>query len=174
MLAPTEAVGPNSYDPDMPSSDHEAPLELLRLDPSLPHWVQTELLGQPSFDFARVRLYDPNVRPRTFQSDAMMVYDDSVGAALRCLVYEVQRSRDKNKLGTWKLYIGHMESEFKVSTALLIFVSDHAIANWYRDLIAKDTQSGAQLRPASSPLTTYLWSSTRRLPRLTRHGCCSP
>ena len=58
----------------MPTSAHETPLELLRLDPALPDWVQTDLLGDDAPAFDHARLYDPNVRPRTYQADAMVLF----------------------------------------------------------------------------------------------------
>jgi hypothetical protein len=131
----------------MPTSDHETPLELLRLDPSLPDWVQSELLGDQSTGFHHARLHDPNVRPRTFQSDAMVLYCGLDDIPVRGTVWEIQRGRDADKLGTWKLYIGYGESEFKIKVSLVVFVPNSAVANWYRNLIAKDTRSGAWLRP---------------------------
>ncbi|WP_462188591.1 MULTISPECIES: hypothetical protein [unclassified Frankia] len=53
----------------MPTSAHETPPELLRLDPSLPDWVQTELLGDDAPAFDHARLYDPNVRPLVSRPD---------------------------------------------------------------------------------------------------------
>ncbi|MDT3440961.1 hypothetical protein [Pseudofrankia sp. BMG5.37] len=41
----TRPVGPIRHGGGMPTSAHETPLELLRLDQSLPDWVQNELLG---------------------------------------------------------------------------------------------------------------------------------
>jgi hypothetical protein len=58
----------------MPTSAYETPLELLRLDPALPDWVQAELLGDDASAFDHARLYDPNVRPRTYQADAMVLF----------------------------------------------------------------------------------------------------
>ncbi|MDT3439007.1 MULTISPECIES: hypothetical protein [unclassified Pseudofrankia] len=131
----------------MPTSAHETPLELLRLDPSLPDWVQTELLGDDAPTFDHARLYDPNVRPRTYQADAMVLYCGKDDLPLRATVYEVQRGRDPDKLGSWKLYVGHMETEFRVKASLVVFVPDKAVADWYRDQVARDTRSGAWLRP---------------------------
>jgi hypothetical protein len=131
----------------MPTSAHETPLELLRLDPSLPDWVQTELLGDdpPAFDHAR--LHDPNVRTRTFQADAMILYCDRNDTPVRGTVYEVQRGRDGGKLRSWKLYVGHLETEFQITASLVVFVPDPAVARWYSDQIAADTHSGARLHP---------------------------
>lgn len=66
---------------------------------------------------------------------------------MRGTVYEVQRSRDPRKLGSWKLYVGHLEAEFQVTASLVVFVPDPAVARWYRDQIALDIRSGARLYP---------------------------
>lgn len=131
----------------MPTSAHETPLELLRLDPSLPDWVQTELLGDLPFSYDHARLHDSNVRTRTFQADATVLYCDPKNKPVRGSVYEVQRGRDVDKLGTWKLYVGHLEAEFKIKASLVVFVPNEAVAIWYRNLISTDIFSGAWLRP---------------------------
>ncbi|MBL7496456.1 hypothetical protein I6A84_27355 [Frankia sp. CNm7] len=131
----------------MPSSAHETPIELIRLDPSLPDWVQTELLGDDAPAFEHARLHDPNVRTRTYQADAMVLLCGPDDKPTRATVYENQRRRDPDKLGTWKLYIGQMESEFRVKASLVVFVPDATVAKWYREQIALDTRSGAWLRP---------------------------
>jgi len=131
----------------IPSSDHETPIELVRLDPSLPDWVQTELLGDEAPAYHHARLHDPNVRTRTYQSDAMVLFCGRDDRPTRGTVYENQRGKDPNKLGTWKFYIGQMESEFPIKASLVVFVPDTAVANWYRDLIDRDLRSGARLRP---------------------------
>jgi len=131
----------------MPTSAHETPLELLRLDPALPDWVQTDLLGDDAPAFDHARLYDPNVRPRTYQTDAVVLFCRPDDTPIRAAVYEVQRGRDRDKLGSWKLYIGHVETEFKITASLVVFVPDGAVADWYRDQIVRDTRSGAWLRP---------------------------
>ena len=66
---------------------------------------------------------------------------------MRGAVYEVQLGRDPRKLGSWKLYIGHLEAEFQIKASLVVFVPDPAVARWYRDQIAADTRSGARLHP---------------------------
>jgi hypothetical protein len=87
------------------------------------------------------------VRPQTFLADAMVLYCDSADTPVRGTVYEVQRGRDPRKLGSWKLYVGHLETEFRVTASLVVFVPDPAVARWYRDQIAADTHSGARLSP---------------------------
>src|SRR5262245_15424468 len=112
--------------PGMPSSAHETPIELVRLDPSLPDWVQT-LLGDDTPAFDHARLHDPNVRPRTYQADAMVVYCAADGKPVRAVVFEVQRGRDPEKLASWKLYIGHLEREFGVKASLVVFFPEPAV-----------------------------------------------
>jgi hypothetical protein len=131
----------------MPTSAHETPHGLARLDPSLPDWVQTEVLGDDAPGFDHARLYDPTVRPRTYQADTMVLYCDAADHPVRAAVYEVQRGRDLDKIGTWKLYVGHLESEFRVKASLVVFFPDRAVAGWYHRQIAKDTFSGARLHP---------------------------
>jgi hypothetical protein len=131
----------------MPSLAHETPLELLRLDPALPDWVRTEILGDASVAFDHARLHDPNVRPRTFQADAMIVYQNGEGKPVRGLVYEVQRRFDGRKLGTWKLYVGHLEAEFNTKATLLVYVPSTRVVARFKKAIARDIESSARLVP---------------------------
>ncbi|MDT3440112.1 MULTISPECIES: hypothetical protein [unclassified Pseudofrankia] len=131
----------------MPTNEHETPLDLVRLDPSLPAWVQTEVLGDvaPAFDHAE--LVDPNVRPSTYQGDAMVVCRDKSNKVVHALVYEIQRGRDVAKLATWKIYVGQLEARFKVPAPLLVLVPDRATAAWYGDKIAAQASSGVRPVP---------------------------
>src|SRR5262245_9504140 len=139
------------HDPRMPTSAHETPLDLLRLDPALPDWVQRELLGDDSPTFHHARLYDPNVRPHTYQSDGMVLFCDARDRPERGTVFETQLGRDPEKLASWKLYIGHVEREFNIKASLVIFTANKAVADWYRKLIARDTVRGARLHPRIFP-----------------------
>src|SRR5262245_23791727 len=131
----------------MPTNEHETPLDLVRLDPSLVAWLQTEVLGDDPPAFEHAELIDPNVRPSTYQSDAMVVFRDKRNKVVHAVVYEIQRGRDLAKLGTWKIYVGQLEARFKVQAPLLVLVPDRATAAWYEARIAAQTSSGARLTP---------------------------
>ncbi|CAO5255023.1 hypothetical protein [Frankia sp. AgKG'84/4] len=77
----------------------------------------------------------------------MVLFCDAGDTPVRGTVYEVQRGRDRRKLASWKLYVGHLESEFRVTASLVVFVPDPAVARWYHHQIASDTRSGARLCP---------------------------
>jgi hypothetical protein len=131
----------------MPSNDHEVPLDLVQLDPSLPGWLQSVVLDAPLPAFARAELFDPNARPSTFQSDAMVVFRDQAGTVVYAIVFEVQRRRDGSKLATWKIYVGMLEARFGIEATLLALVPDRETAAWYAERIAEQTVSGARLAP---------------------------
>jgi hypothetical protein len=131
----------------MPTSAHELPALLLRLDPALADWVRTAVFGEDPPPDAVPRLYDPNIRPRTLTADTAVVHSRDGAQPSRVTVYEVQHGHDPGKLASWKAYAANLEAELGVTAALIVHTGDPALADWYRRRIDADTDSAVHLTP---------------------------
>lgn len=133
----------------MPGAEHETPIALAKLDPDLVAWLLTNLfdIKVPDYDHARAQPTDVRVLiPRTYHADGMVLFCDQADQPLLAVVLEVQRSSDRGKRWTWKLYVAQLEAELEVPVALVVFCPDPTLARWYRRLIESDGLS-LLLRP---------------------------
>jgi hypothetical protein len=133
----------------MPTAEHETPIALAKLDPDLVAWLLTNVfdIKVPSYDHARAQPTDVRVLvPRTYHADGMVLFCDPADLPLLAVVLEVQRSPDRAKRRTWKLYVAQLEAELEVSAALVVFCPDPVLARWYERLVAADGLS-LLLRP---------------------------
>jgi len=133
----------------MPSAEHESPIALAKLDPDLVTWLLTNVfeIKVPDYDHARVHATDVRVMvPATYHADGMLLYCDAADRPLLATVLEVQRSQDRTKRRTWKLYVAQLEAELDVSVALVVFCPDGTLAAWYGRLLEPDASS-LTLRP---------------------------
>lgn len=133
----------------MPSAEHETPIALAKLDPGLVAWLLTNVfdIKVPDYDHARAQPTDVRVLvPRTYHADGFLLFCDSADRPLLAVVLEVQRSPDRTKRWTWKLYAAQLEAELQVNVALLVFCPDPALARCYRRLLEPDGLS-LLLRP---------------------------
>jgi hypothetical protein len=84
--------------------------------------------------------------PRTYHADGMLLFCDHLDRPLLAVVLEVQRSPDRGKRRTWKLYVAQLEAELDVTAALVVFCPDSGLAGRYRWLLDSDGIS-LPLRP---------------------------
>lgn len=133
----------------MPSTEHESPIALVKLDPSVAVWLLANVFDVkvPDYHHAHAEATDVRVLvPRTFHADGILVYRDPVDTPQLAVVFEVQRKWDISKRRTWKLYTAQLEAELDVDAAMLALCPDPAIARRYRDMFAFDGLS-LSLRP---------------------------
>jgi hypothetical protein len=133
----------------MPSAEHESPIALAKLDPDLVAWLLANVfeVKVPDYDHARVHATDVRVMvPATYHADGMLLFCDPANQPLLAVVLEVQRSEDRTKRRTWKLYVAQLEAELDVDVALVVYCPEAALAGWYRRLVEPDGLS-LRLRP---------------------------
>ncbi len=125
----------------MPSAEHETPIALAKLDPSLVAWLLANLFDVKVPDYHHARAHATDVRvvvPRTYHADGMLVFCDASDRAVLAGVLEVQRGWDPGKRWTWRLYVAQLEAELMVSVALVVYCPDTAIAHRYRGALESD------------------------------------
>lgn len=118
----------------MLGAEHESPVALAKQDPDLVAWLLVNLFDfkVPAYHHARTQATDVQVLvPRTYHADGMVLFCDAHDRPLLAVVLEVQRSRDRTKQRTWKLYVAQMEAELDAPVALLVFCPEPAVAGWY-------------------------------------------
>jgi hypothetical protein len=133
----------------MPSAEHESPIALAKLEPDLVAWLLANVFDRkvPDYHHARTKATEVQVLvPRTYHADGMVVFCDLTDRPLLAVVLEVQRGRDPTKLRTWKLYVVQLEAELNVSSALVVFCPEPAVAPWYQRLCDAE-ESSVPLRP---------------------------
>jgi hypothetical protein len=133
----------------MPSGEHESPIALAKLDPGVVAWLLSNVFDVEVPDYHHARSQATDVRvlvPRTYHADGMLLFCDRFDLPLLAVVLEVQRSPDRGKRRTWKLYVAQLEAELDVTAALVVFCPDPGLAEWYRSLFASDGLS-LPLRP---------------------------
>ncbi|GIG86351.1 hypothetical protein [Plantactinospora endophytica] len=133
----------------MPSAEHESPVALAKLDPSLVAWLLTHVFNVKVPDYHHARTHATDVRvlvPRTYHADGMLLFCDPADRPLLAAVFEIQRRWDATKRRTWKLYVAQLETELDVDAALLVYCPDPRTARRYRGLFEFDGLS-LSLRP---------------------------
>ena len=128
----------------MPTAQHETPVALAKQHPDLVAWLLANVFDLKVPDYHHTRLPTTEVRvlvPRTYHADGMVLFCDPNDHPLLAAVLEVQRSRDRAKRRTWKLYVAQLEAELDVDTALVVFCPDLGLARWYRRLFESDGPS---------------------------------
>ncbi|MGI5145010.1 hypothetical protein ACQEVC_01190 [Plantactinospora sp. CA-294935] len=133
----------------MPSTEHESPVALAKLDPSLVAWLLRHVFDVKVPDYHHARPHATDVRvlvPRTYHADSMLLFCDPTDQPLLAVVLEIQRGWDSTKRRTWKLYVAQLEAELDVDAALLVYCPDLRTARRYRGLFEFDGLSLA-LRP---------------------------
>jgi hypothetical protein len=116
----------------MPSSLHEALLEMFRLRPSLAAELLTDTLGvdMPDYQQARLDSGDLNdITPTEYRADAVVVLTGADGPVL-AVVIEAQLGRDKKKRWSWPVYIATLRARLKCPTVLLVICVRAATAAW--------------------------------------------
>ncbi|MFT4299261.1 MAG: hypothetical protein QM597_06480 [Aeromicrobium sp.] len=133
----------------MPSTEHEAAIELVRLAPHLVTGLLADLFDVDVSACVSATAFAESSRvleARTLHADAAFVYSDGDGAAVLSVIFEVQRSWDADKRLTWRLYLAHLEHEVRAPAALVVYCPDPRLGARYRAMLADDGISSL-LRP---------------------------
>src|SRR5487761_216942 len=121
----------------MPSTSHEAPLELLRQNPLL----AAVLLRQAGVELAEDVTAGPGptdlsvVTTKQYLADNLTVLYGPDGQPVWVTVNEPQREPDESKLWTWPVYLTVARSRSRCPATLLAFCYDKRTANWARQPI---------------------------------------
>jgi len=125
----------------MPTAQHETPIALAKLDPSVVAWLLSNLFEVKVPDYRHTHTQATDVRvivPRTYHADGMLVYSDGADRPVLAAVLEVQRAWDMGKRRTWRLYVAQLEAELDTNVALVVYCPEAVVARRYRDLFEFD------------------------------------
>jgi hypothetical protein len=116
----------------MPSTLHEALIEMFRNRPSL----AAELLGGPlgvelpAYQVARLESGDlPDLTPTEYRADVVVVLA-AAETPLLAVAVEVQLGRDNGKRWSWPVYLTTLRARLRCPTVLLVVCADVAAATW--------------------------------------------
>ena len=118
--------------PAMPSTLHEALLEIFRHRPSLAAELLTDALGVdlPPYRSARLESGDlPDLVPTEYRADAVVVLTDT-DAPVLAVVVEAQLGRDAAKRWSWPVYLATLRARLRCPAALLVVCVDASVATW--------------------------------------------
>jgi hypothetical protein len=116
----------------MPSSLHEALIEMFRNRPSLAAELLRGALGVelPDYQVARVESGDlPDLTPTEYRADVVVVLTAAETPVL-AVVVEVQLGRDKGKQWSWPVYLATLRARLGCPVVLLVVCADTATATW--------------------------------------------
>lgn len=118
----------------MPSMGHEAPLEVLRHDPSLIPTLLRDALGVAVPPFAHADVAEAaftQVVPAEFRADLVLVLRGHADRApVMAIVVEIQLRRDEAKRRTWPLYVAALHARMSCPTCLAVIAGDEGTAAW--------------------------------------------
>ena len=117
----------------MPSSLHEAPLDLLREDPSLLLRLVREAAGRELVRGERAQLVDANATqsvPVERRADGVVLVTDDDGVTSGAFVVEVQIAVDEDKLFSWPLYVAALHARHRCPTCLVVIALSKRVAAW--------------------------------------------
>lgn len=119
----------------MPTLEHEAPLVVLREQPSLVPALLREALGMTLPAFARVELDDADLTqalPAERRADLVVHLRraDHDGTPVMGVIVEVQRTRDEDKRWAWPAYAAALHARSRCPICLVVLAVDEAIARW--------------------------------------------
>ena len=118
----------------MPSSLHEALLEILRRDPSLACELASRQSGVRLPRWDRLELVDTALSqlvPAEFRVD-LAVLLRARGVPTFGLLVEAQLRIDRRKLFTWPLYAAAVRARHRCPTGVLVLTTDERVARWAR------------------------------------------
>jgi hypothetical protein len=116
----------------MPSSLHEALIEMLRQNPSFATELLRLAVGPDVPSYQQIRLESgefTDVSPVQYRADAVVVLTAG-GKPVLGVVVEVQLSRDPDKRWSWPVYLTTLRARLHCPTMLLVICMDAAIAGW--------------------------------------------
>lgn len=133
----------------MPSIPHEAPIELLRINPRLAV-VLLRSLGVPVPEGATATLAPTDLSstvPAELRADAVVLLSGADGAKLAVIV-EVQLRYDKDKLYSWPAYLTQVRAAHRCPAVLLVICPGTATARRCRESISTG-HPGFELAPSA-------------------------
>jgi hypothetical protein len=119
----------------MPSSQHEAVIELIRQQPAVAAKLLSDQLGVDVPGFRRARLEAaelPDLKPTEYRADAVVTLRDAGQAEkpVLGLVVEVQLGRDAGKRWSWPVYVTTLRARLRCPVLLMVVCADSATAAW--------------------------------------------
>jgi hypothetical protein len=156
----------------VPSSLHEALVDLFRDRPTLAATLLTEALGVavPAHRAARVVESSLNdVRPTEYRADLVIELADGAGRPALAVIVEAQLEADADKPFTWPAYVATLRARKRCPVCLLVVAPDEALAAWCRRPLELGPGTGALtprvLGPRAVPVVTAR-AAARRNPEL--------
>jgi hypothetical protein len=119
----------------VPSSMHEALIDLFRVRPTLAPTLLTEALGVavPAHSVARIVESTLNdLKPTEYRADLVLELSDREGRLVLAIILEVQLAEDTEKLFTWPAYVGTLRARKRCPVCLLVVAPDETMASWCR------------------------------------------
>lgn len=116
----------------MPSSLHEALIEMFRQNPSFAAELLRLALDTDVPGYQEVRLESgefSDVSPAQYRADAVFVLTAG-GRPVLGLVVEVQLGRDPGKRWSWPVYLATLRARLHCPTMLLVICMDATVAGW--------------------------------------------
>jgi hypothetical protein len=116
----------------MPSSLHEALIEMLRHNPGFATELLRLSLGWELPRYERIRMESAeftDLSPTQYRADAVAVLTAGERRVLGVVV-EVQLRPDSDKQWTWPVYLATLRARLKCPTVLLVVCLDAAVAAW--------------------------------------------
>jgi hypothetical protein len=156
----------------MPSTLHQALIELFRERPELAPDLLADTLGLPVPEYQDAVVVSGDLTDLTateYRADAAVMLTDA-GLTVMAVVVEVQPGRDIDKPWTWPVYLTTLRARLRCPTVLFVVCVDPGTARWCSKPIDLG-HPGWQLRhivlsPERVPLVTDP-ETARRAPELT-------
>jgi hypothetical protein len=126
-----ESKSPGMEDPDMPSVEHETPIELIRQDPLLVLDVVRMTTGLPLEGAVTVELVPADVSnpvPAQYLTDGVAVIRAEDGEPLLAVVIEPQGRDRRTKEFSWPAYVCQVRKTCKCDTILIAICWDQDAA----------------------------------------------
>jgi hypothetical protein len=117
----------------MPSTQHEAIVQVVHLKPSVVTELVRDVLGikVPGSRQARLDSNDlSDVKRAERRADAVVVLTGPADAPVLGVIVEVQLNRDQRKWWTWPMYLMKLRTRLKIPVMLLVLCTDPRIAAW--------------------------------------------
>jgi hypothetical protein len=119
----------------MPSLAHDAPLDLLREDPTQVPALLREALGLelPRFDTTSLTDSDfTQLRSASFHADLTVTLHGGRGdrRPVMGIIVELQLGRDRRKWRSWPLYTAALHARLRCQTCLVVIALDRGVARW--------------------------------------------
>jgi hypothetical protein len=117
----------------MPSSLHEALVQLFRSRPALAAEILAQTLHQalPAYTFAEAECTDlPKLKTPGRRADTVVVLYQSRGKPVLAVVVEVQLGKDPGKKLSWPDYLTTLRSRYQCPAMLLVICPGRQIATW--------------------------------------------